>query len=718
MKRIVLLFTLLLGLYSLTEGQTNINVISNTKEIVRIKDNCTYLEDPKGELEFETVKNMPFKELDNQDVPNFGISNSVYWLKFELKNETDLTKFILEVSQPILDRVALYDSTSGGYRLLTADEYSPFQDRYFDDPNYLFPIEMEKDQVKTFFIQVSAKENIQVPIIAGSRQSILEINKRRDIFSGLYLGIMLVMLLYNGFIYLSTRDNSYIYYTLYLICVILTQSSIQGYSFQYLWPNLPVIARYNSFIFPVIVGISGMQFMRVFLNTDKNSKAFKWIFIGTSIGYLIGALLSLFGIFSFSFYLIEVCAIVVAATMLSVSIKISRQGYRPATYFAVAWSVFLFGVSLYVMKDFGILPYTPLTYYMMPVGSAIEVILLSFALADRINILKKEKEASQEKALRVSLENERIIKEQNALLEQKVKERTLELEETNEELTVTLNHLKETQAQLVDAEKMASLGQLTAGIAHEINNPINFVSANIEPLRLDINDIMEIIDMYEDATKGADDLGDKVKKINAYRDQIDFEYVRTEIQQLLNGISDGAERTAEIVKGLKTFSRLDESDLKSADLNEGIQSTLIILRNSIPDHIQLETNFGELPEIECFPGKINQVFMNILNNALQAMGTRKEGVKDTLKITTYADDLYVYVSIADSGPGMSPEVRARIFEPFYTTKEVGEGTGLGLSIVFKIVETHGGNIQVNTELGKGTEFLVTLPIVAQINSEN
>ncbi|TNE79044.1 MAG: GHKL domain-containing protein [Bacteroidetes bacterium] len=696
-----------------------VNVLQDADNYIRIKNKCQYLEDPGNNLSFDEVKGMSFKEIPNKDVPNFGITSSTIWIKLHVQNQSDVDELILEVSQPILDELELFDSTESGLRVLRAGEYFKFDDRYYDDPNYLFPVQIAPQEGKDLYLKIRSKENLQVPILVGSRQSILEINKRRDIFSGLYLGIMLVMLLYNAFIFFSTRDKSYAYYVLYLFCVILTQSSIQGYSFQYLWPNWPALARYNSFIFPVLVGISGMQFMRVFLDVRHHVKFFDKVFIITSIAYVIGAGLAFIGYYDISFYAIEVTAIIVSASMMISAVRIARQGYRPATWFAIAWSVFLIGIGIYVMKDMGILPYTPLTYYMMPIGSAIEVMLLSFALADRINILKKEKEASQAEALRVSLENEQIIREQNVNLERKVKERTLELEETNEELVVTLNHLKETQAQLVEAEKMASLGQLTAGIAHEINNPINFVSANVEPLRLDIQDILEVVQRYEDVAKSEEgDKEAKLKEVLAFKEQLDYNYIQTEIKQLLKGIAEGAERTAEIVKGLKTFSRLDESDLKPADINEGIQSTLVILRNSIPDHVELVTDYGELPMVECFPGKVNQVFMNILNNALQAMQPRKEGHKDQLKVKTTADDLYVYVSIADTGPGMPDSVRSRIFEPFYTTKEVGEGTGLGLSIVFKIVETHGGKIQVNTELGKGTEFLVTLPIVAQINAED
>lgn len=708
------LFLFLIITLSVPSLQAQTITLVDEHQVVHVKNNCSFLEFKEDTASIYTVEKMPFTPVV-KDVPNFGISSSTFWLKVDIKNETQERDYVLQVAQPILDYVEFFNKTDSGFMSVDLGEHRTFKERLYYDPNYLFVFEIEPGSTKTLFVKVQAKENVQVPMLIASRQSMLALTKKKDVFSGIYLGIMLVMLLYNAFIYISTRDRSYFYYVVYLLFVILTQSSIHGYSFQYLWPNLPIIAVYNSFLFPSLVGISGMQFMRVFLHTRQHSKIFDKIFYGVSAGYLIGTLIAFFGIFAGSFILIEACAVVAATSMMVMAVRIARTGDRPAFFFSIAWAVFLFGVALYVMKDFGLLPYNNFTYYMMPVGSAIEVMLLSFALADRINILKKEKEASQAEALRISLENERIIREQNAYLEQKVQERTIELQETNEELVVTLNHLKETQAQLVDAEKMASLGQLTAGIAHEINNPINFVSANVQPLRLDIQDMLSIIDQYSQAFS-ADDTEQRVKDVEKFKSEIDFEYIRNEISELLVGIEDGALRTSEIVKGLKTFSRLDESDLKPADLNEGLQSTLVLLRNSIPDNVDVVTDLGDLPPVECFPGKINQIFMNILSNALQAMKSKIIDGKHVLTITSTTDEENVYFSIRDTGPGMTDEVKARIFEPFFTTKDVGEGTGLGLSIVFKIIETHGGHIQVNTELGKGTEFIITLPVTAKLNT--
>lgn len=345
----------------------------------------------------------------------------------------------------------------------------------------------------------------------------------------------------------------------------------------------------------------------------------------------------------------------------------------------------------------------------MQAASSIEMALLSFALADKINVLTTEKEESRLRELNALKENEQLTREQNVILESKVRERTKELLEANLELESVLYNLKNAQTQLVSQEKMASLGQLTAGIAHEINNPINFVSSNINPLRRDIKDLLEVIEKYRSIVS-ADEFKAKRKEVEVFLEEIDFGYVIKEIDQLVNGIQEGADRTAEIVKGLKNFSRLDEVESKSANLHEGIDSTLLIILSGSKVKVEIVKDYDEnIIEIECFPGKLNQVFSNILSNGFQAMENNLPENPPSMKITTKQMKEHVSLSFKDNGPGIPAKTIEKIYEPFFTTKEVGEGTGLGLSIVFSIIESHKGKIEVNSEPPNGTEFLITLP---------
>ncbi|MDP1727077.1 MAG: ATP-binding protein [Bacteroidota bacterium] len=271
-------------------------------------------------------------------------------------------------------------------------------------------------------------------------------------------------------------------------------------------------------------------------------------------------------------------------------------------------------------------------------------------------------------------------------------------------MTEAFEQLKSAQSKLVDAEKMASLGVLTAGVAHEINNPVNFISGGIESLRENYEDLKKLLEFIEvhDSKHTPAELWEIIDSV---RKEIELKSLLPEMEVLINTIRNGALRTSEIVKGLRNFSRLDESDMKKANLEEGINSTLVILNNKIKGKITLEKEFSGIPEIICYPGQLNQVFMNILSNAADAIDG--EGI---IRIKTLQKDDQIIIHFSDTGSGMPEEIRSHIFEPFFTTKAVGKGTGLGLSISYGIIENHKGNIEVKSEVGKGTEFIITLPM--------
>jgi signal transduction histidine kinase len=255
------------------------------------------------------------------------------------------------------------------------------------------------------------------------------------------------------------------------------------------------------------------------------------------------------------------------------------------------------------------------------------------------------------------------------------------------------------------------LGVLTAGIAHEINNPINFVYNGIDTLRMLLQDMFEVVDAYEALHPLKADyqqLLAQLEKVEALKEEIDFEEVKKDIHALVGDIAKGASRTMEIVKGLRTFSRLDEEERKVADIHEGIDSTLILLQNKYKNRIEIKKYYDpELKPFAHYPGQLNQVFMNLISNAIQAIPEeRTDG-----KIEIYTEDKQenVVIRIKDNGVGIPEDKLQRIFEPFFTTKPVGVGTGLGLAIVHSIIDKHGGQIEVHSEVGKGTEFIIVLP---------
>ncbi|MGN6646277.1 MAG: sensor histidine kinase [Cytophaga sp.] len=689
----------------------NAFLYSDPTSIAEIDKGIMCLQDKTNTLTIQDILNSKDFVQVNQKVPNLGVTSSSQWFKITIKNTTDVSKLLLKVDFPIIDEIEFYSFEEGNARIEKMGEYKNFSERKYNDPNYIYDITINKNETQTYYLKIKSGEQIMLPIVIGTPQEIFESISTKDAIFGIYFGIIIVMFLYNMFLYFTVKDKSYLFYIIYIMCVGLTQTFLHGYTFKYLWPNNSWLAIHTMYLLPSFVGIAIAEFAKVFLQVKEHSKILYKGFYIINFIYIICIILAITGNYNISQQLIHINAMLVSLYTLFVGFNIARKGSRPAIFFSIAWFTFLIGVCLFILKDLGVLPYNNFTVYAMPAGSAIEVILLSLALADRINILKKEKDESQAQALNALRQNESIIKNQNIVLERKVEERTKELKITNNELSTALSELKQTQSQLVNSEKMASLGQLTAGIAHEINHPINFVVSNIKPLKRDIEDIYELVKMYEGINQ-KEDIDTKIQNINKYRGEIDYTYIKEEIENLLKGIEDGAVRTADIVKGLRVFSRLDENDLKRTNITEGINSTLTLLNPEITGaSIELVKNFKHIPEIECYPGKLNQVFMNIFNNAIFAIKENKERTdKGKLTITTTSDDVNVYLTIKDNGTGMTEEVKAKIFEPFFTTKAVGKGTGLGLSITFSIIRDHNGRIDINSEYGVGSEFIITIPI--------
>jgi signal transduction histidine kinase len=313
------------------------------------------------------------------------------------------------------------------------------------------------------------------------------------------------------------------------------------------------------------------------------------------------------------------------------------------------------------------------------------------------------------------------LEEANSNLEIQVATRTEKLKQKNIQLQQTLKELQNTQVQLIQSEKMSSLGQLVAGVAHEINNPVNFIYGNLMHFKEYIYQLLYLINLYQQE-------GFYHPKIAKFIDEIDLSFVIDDMPKLLLSMEVGAERIREIVLTLRNFSRLDEAEMKAVNIHEGINSTLLILQHNLKGNnnhqeIKIFKDYGDLPLVECYAGRLNQVFMNILSNAIDALRQKeieylKSGNKkydnSIIIYTKVKNEEDVIISIKDNACGITEEVKSRIFDPFFTTKSVGKGTGLGLSISYQIiVDKHKGTIQVNSNLGEGTEFIITLPIKAK-----
>ncbi len=610
------------------------------------------------------------------------------------------------VANGTIDSVELYRVGPNG----VLQHYYDLSNKY-KGRSAIFKVDLPPGEAATFIVKIRSAKPLIVPLYISGNDGALKTILYDNVAFSLYLGIVLVMFFYNIFIYITTRDKNYFYYILYIVFLVLTQVCLQGYVRMFDGQANSYMARISIPFCTALIGYISGYFIRNFLNLKENMRWFDKAITWFNLVYFIAMGLSLANYVIPAQIVVQCNTLTGSIITLYAGIALQRRGFKSAFFFNISWSFFLLSVIVFIMKDVGVLPFNWFTNNSILFGSSIETALLSFALADKINTYRKEKEESQAEALRASEENERIIREQNQVLEVRVTERTLELKESNEQLNDTLVELKDAQAKMVESEKMASLGQLTAGIAHEINNPINFVSSNVTPLQRDIQLLDDAFMQIEQLALSDLEVGEKQKQIAALKEEIEYDYLKEEIDFLLKGIADGSKRTAEIVKGLRVFSRIDEEDFKTVNVHEGIDATLVIINTLLSSHITVVKEYGDVPPIECYPGKLNQVFLNIFTNAIHAI-EKKWGGKSggILRITSACEGNILTIKINDNGLGMNDETTKHIFEPFFTTKDVGEGTGLGLSIVYNIIKKHNGNIHVESVEGEYTTFTIDLPI--------
>jgi len=346
---------------------------------------------------------------------------------------------------------------------------------------------------------------------------------------------------------------------------------------------------------------------------------------------------------------------------------------------------------------------------------------------DRV-MLERSLELSSQELLQANTQLQELLK----TVEAQVAERTSELARANSELEETLTELRKTQMQLIQTEKMSSIGQLVAGVAHEINNPVNFIHGNLQYVRQYIHNLVSVLNLYQRCYPVP------AAEIERQVTDLDLGFLLEDLPKLFTSMQRGSERIRQIVLSLRNFSRIDEAEIKAVDIHEGIESTLMLLQNRLKPRpnldIQVIRQYGTLPQVECYTGQLNQVFMNILVNAIDALEesagcdstySQNAAIADhngqaqehdekkwgqiTIQ-TSVLDSRWIKIAIADNGKGIPQSIQQRIFDPFFTTKPVGKGTGMGMSISYQIItEKHGGKLECFSSEGQGTEFVIQIP---------
>jgi len=340
-------------------------------------------------------------------------------------------------------------------------------------------------------------------------------------------------------------------------------------------------------------------------------------------------------------------------------------------------------------------------------GSDFSLFQTAVMLEDQVRNRTGELEA----ALHENEKINRALQHAKAQMEMEIEERKrthAALEHEKEEQKILIGKLEDAHSQLLQSEKLASIGQLAAGVAHEINNPIGFVNSNLGTLRNYVNELLRLIDLYETSQDQLTADPAVLSRVKAAREKADLDFLREDIGKLISESIDGTARVRLIVQDLRDFSRIDSAEWQWADLHAGLESTLNVVWNEIKYKADVVREFGTLPLVECRPSQLNQVFMNMLVNAVQSIPER-----GTITLRSGCVDDGVWISISDTGQGIPPELMSRIFDPFFTTKPVGKGTGLGLSVSYGIIDKHGGHIEAHSAPGQGSTFTIWLPLRRQ-----
>lgn len=631
----------------------------------------------------------------NQDEPSFGGTTDAIWFKFTVTKKND-KDFFLHIGSAFIDSIALYAVTDNKVREVqfSGDNYI-FENRPLKVNTFLFPLKVKSGENQEYLLRVRTMQPFFFPLRVGTLDTFMEDTHKLDLIQGIYLGFMLLIFLYNLFLYFSTKEKIYLYYVAYVFSITWFMSTVFQYVFEFIWPNFPVINQY-AVVSSGLTILTATLFTREFLHTSHlapRSHRFSIVFI--CLGILCSLLV--FTPFQIPALMIAQSGIMLMAIyFLITGVIVYRKGYNPAKFYLVAWSFLITGFIAAILESLNILP---VMYYInsMQIGSAIEVTLLSLALADRINIYKKQREEAHAKALRMAHEQSEFVLQQNIQLEQKVTERTMAL-------TKSLEELKITQAQLIQSEKMASLGELTSGIAHEIQNPLNFIN-NFSEVNIEL----------------LDEMTDEIKGNNP-----------EQILILLNDIKENNRRTMfhgkradDIIKGMLQHSRTNTGKKELTNINALCDEYLRLSYHGFRAkdksfNSDFRTNFDEtIGEINIVPQDIGRVLLNLYNNAFYAVkapnpSRQESSDKPLVQVKTArtfspTGDPVIEITVSDNGTGIPQSIINKIFQPFFTTKPTGQGTGLGLSLAYDVIKAHHGELKVETVEGKGTTFIIQLP---------
>jgi signal transduction histidine kinase len=611
---------------------------------------------------------------------NFGFTTAAYWLHIRLKNQDDAPgEWFLENQYPILDYydVFIVDAAQR-VQLWRGGDRLPFSVRPLKHRNVIHRLSLLPGQEVDLYVRAASQGAVRLPLMLFGTSAMLEKEHAEQLATNTFFGILLAIFLYNSLLFLTLRNASYGYYLLYLGSFILYQLVACGLAFEYFWPDSPNWGNLSMLVFLCTAFLGGFQFARTFLQLARHARWLDYLcqlFCGLYL-LLLGA--TFLCPYSLLIRIIAVLDLLSLLLLLLVGIVCFLRKVRQAKYFLLAWGVLIVAAIFDTLAAANWLPASFVVNHVLQMGGAVEVILLSFALADRMQMLKTE--------------NERILRQAAHTLEERVQVRTVKLEQANRELAEAIESLKTMQNDMIRVEKMAALGSLVGGIAHELNTPIG------NSIMMGSTLLGEVRHMLDAAQSGALRPQTVVEQLHFMDDGVAV-------------LMRNLQRAAELVASFKQVA-VDRASNQSRlfDVRHTLEEIVLTLEPMYRDGpYRLELDLATDLHIDSFPGALGQIITNFVSNSLlhgfagRAQGHMRLG-------TRVVDAQRIEIAFSDDGHGMEPADLKRVFEPFFTTRFGQGSSGLGMHIVYNLVtEMLCGEIRINSRVGGGTTIQMLLP---------